>query len=152
MDYNVQVDVNSALCVFQNSRPTLVPIAVTVETSLKRAYLDALKGSGPPCTTYCAASGGFAEDENVETQYGKTCDGVSEDTVNFQHDSLPCAIALGWTEGVKVQELPVTSQIEDEWLRQRVEKNGEPTKIVTDVNGPAFNKFWLNTVTGRERT
>jgi hypothetical protein len=60
----------------------------------------------------------------------KTCDGVPEDTVNFQHDSLACAIALGWTEGVKVQELPVTSQIEDEWLRQRVEKNGQPMKIV----------------------
>jgi purine nucleosidase len=82
----------------------------------------------------------------------KTCDGAPEDTVNFQHDSLACAIALGWAEGVKVKELPVTSQIEDEWLRQRAEKNGQPMKIVTDVNGPAFNKFWLNIVTGRERT
>src|SRR5512136_856548 len=34
MDWNVQVDVQSALCVFERSHPTLVPITVTVETAL----------------------------------------------------------------------------------------------------------------------
>src|SRR3990170_3221616 len=46
MDYNVQVDVQSALYVIRHSNPTLVPLSVTVETSLRRAYLAPLRQSG----------------------------------------------------------------------------------------------------------
>ena len=47
MDYNVQVDVQSAHYVIQRSSPTLVSLSVTVETSLRRAYLATLRRSGP---------------------------------------------------------------------------------------------------------
>ena len=46
MDFNVQVDVLSAKHVLENSNPTLVPLSVTVETFLRRAYLDDLRRSG----------------------------------------------------------------------------------------------------------
>src|ERR1700749_4780819 len=43
-DYNVQVDAESALVVFNAaSNPTLVTLAVTVETALSASQLDALK-------------------------------------------------------------------------------------------------------------
>ena len=43
MDYNVQVDVESANLVFERSDPTLVPLSVTIETFLRRAYLERLR-------------------------------------------------------------------------------------------------------------
>lgn len=88
----------------------------------------------------------FARDENYEARYGQTCAELPEDIINFQHDALACAIALGWNEGVEISEIPLRMEIEDGWLRQRVDEGGKPTKVVTRVDGGAFNEFWLRTV------
>jgi hypothetical protein len=53
----------------------------------------------------------FAKEHNYEAQYGRTCGGLPDDTINFQHDPLACAIALGWDEGVEVREIPLKSEI-----------------------------------------
>jgi inosine-uridine nucleoside N-ribohydrolase len=74
-----------------------------------------------------------------------------EDTINFQHDPLTCAIALGWNEGVEIREIPLKSEIQDSWLWQRVDHGGEPTRVVMRVNGDKFNKFWLDTVLRQNR-
>jgi inosine-uridine nucleoside N-ribohydrolase len=146
MDYNVQVDVASAHAVFQCASPTLVPLSVTVETALRRAYLVTLRQSGPLAQLIARQAEAFARDENNEARYGETCRGLPEDTINFQHDPLACAIALGWNEGVEVSEIPLRTEIEDGWLRQRVDQRGKPTRVVTRVNGSQFGEFWLNTV------
>jgi inosine-uridine nucleoside N-ribohydrolase len=147
-DYNVQADVESAHFVLQHSNPTLVPIAVTVETALRRPYLDHLRHSGPLGQLIARQAEALARDEKMAAQYGETCEGVPADIINFQHDALTCAIALGWNEGVEIEHLPVKAQIEDGWLRQRIDNGGESTKIVTRVNGPRFNQFWLHTIAG----
>lgn len=146
MDYNVQVDVQSAQFVIQHSNPTLVPLSVTVETSLRRAYLATLRQSGPLARLIARQAEAFARDENHEAKYGQTCKGLPEDTINFQHDPLACAIALGWNEGVEIGEIPLKLEIRDGWLYQRVDDSGTPTKVVTRVNGDKFNEFWLSTV------
>jgi purine nucleosidase len=146
-DYNVQVDLQSAQYVFQHSSPTLVPIAVTVETALRRAYLDDVRRSGPLGQLIETQAEAFARDEHMEARYGETCDGVPADIINFQHDAVTCAIALGWNDGVEIQEFRVQSQIKNGWLRQWIEDFGRPTKIVTQVNGRRFNQFWLDTIT-----
>jgi len=148
MDYNVQVDVQSAQYVIQSSSPTLVPLSVTVETALRRAYLPALRQSGPLAQLIARQAEAFARDENIEALYGQTCKGLPEDIINFQHDPLACAIALGWNEGVEISEIPLSPEIKDGWLYQRVDASGEPTKVVTRVNGGKFNEFWLSTVKG----
>ena len=146
IDYNVQVDVQSAHYVIQRSSPTLVPLSVTVETSLRRAYLTTLRQSGPLAQLIASQAEVFAKDENIEAQYGQTCQGLPEDTINFQHDPLACAIALGWHEGVEISEIPLKSEIKDGWLCQRVDDSGKATRVVTRVNGGKFNEFWLSTV------
>jgi len=146
MDYNVQVDVQSARYIIQRSSPTLVPLSVTVETWLRRAYLATLRQSGPLAQLIARQAEAFAKDENHEAQYGQTCKGLPEDTVNFQHDPLTCAIALGWNEGVEISEIPLKLEIKDGWLCQRVDDSGKPTRVVTRVNGAKFSEFWLNTV------
>jgi purine nucleosidase len=146
MDYNVQVDVQSAQYIIQRSSPTLVPLSVTVETWLRRAYLATLRQSGPLAQLIARQAEAFARDENHEAQVGQTCKGLPEDTINFQHDPLTCAIALGWNDGVEISEIPLKSEIEDGWLCQRVDDSGKPTRVVTRVNGARFSEFWLNTV------
>jgi len=146
MDWNVQVDVQSAQYVMQRSNPTLVPLSVTVETSLRRAYLATLRQSGPLAQLIARQAEAFARDENIEARYGQTCRGLPDDTINFQHDPLACAIALGWKDGVEISEIPLTLEIKDGWLCERVDDSGKPTRVVTRVNGGKFNEFWLSTV------
>lgn len=146
MDWNLQEDVESAHLVLQRASPTLVPLSVTVETSLRRAHLVALRRSGPLARLIARQAEAFARDEGYEARYGRTCPGLPDDTINFQHDALACAIALGWDEGVETRTLPLITTVEDGWLRQRVEAGGTPTRVVTRVDGEAFSAFWLRTV------
>jgi len=83
MDYNVQVDVQSAHYVLQSSSPTLVPLSVTVETSLRRAYLAALRRSGPLAQLIARQAEAFAKEYDNEALYGHTCKGLPEDTNQF---------------------------------------------------------------------
>ena len=145
MDWNVQVDVESTLYVLQHSSPTLVPLSVTVETTLRRAALATLRQSGPLAQLIARQAEAFAKEWNYEVQYGQTCKGLPEDVINFQHDPLACAIALGWNEGVEIREIPLKLEIKDGWLCQRVDESGKPTRVVTRVNGGKFNEFWLHT-------
>jgi len=146
IDFNVQIDVKSASYVIEHSSPTFVPLAVTVETSLRRANLARLRQAGPVARLIARQAEAFATDENYEAQYGKTCQGLPEDIINFQHDALACAIALGWREGVEISEIPLKSEIKDGWLCHAIDASGKPTQVVTRVDGDKFNEFWLRTV------
>jgi purine nucleosidase len=146
MDYNVQVDVESAQYVLERSNPTIVTMASTAKTALRRAYLPQLQQAGPLAQLIARQAERYAGDENFEAKYGQTCAGLPTDIINFQHDALACAIALGWNEGVEISEIPLRMEIEDGWLRQRIDESGAPTKVVTRVDGDAFNEFWLRTV------
>ncbi|MDQ3249137.1 MAG: hypothetical protein M3Q45_08005, partial [Chloroflexota bacterium] len=68
-----------------------------------------------------------------------------------QHDTLACAIALGWDEGVEIQEIPLQLSIKDGWLVQSVDAAGKLFRVVTHIDGERFNEFWLNTVARENR-
>ena len=146
IDFNVQVDPQSAYYVIENSSPTFVPLAVTVETSLRRANLARLRQAGPVARLIARQAQAFATDENYEARYGQTCKGVPEDIINFLHDPLACAIALGWREGVEISEIRLKSEIRDGWLCHAIDASGKPTQVVTTVNAEKFGEFWLSTV------
>jgi purine nucleosidase len=146
MDWNIQVDPQSALFVLQNASPTLIPLSVTVETALRRAYLPALRQAGPLAQLLARQAEAFAKDWNNETQLGQSHAGLPDDTINFQHDALACAIALGWDDSVEISEVPLTFTIEDSWLHERIDDDGKPTRVVTRIDGAKFNEHWLRTV------
>ncbi|HYY97888.1 MAG TPA: nucleoside hydrolase [Pyrinomonadaceae bacterium] len=147
-DYNVQVDAERARLVFDSaSGPTLVTLAVTAETALRGSQLEALEGAGPLARLVARQAEVYAAAEHREKEYARNYAGLPEDFINYQHDPLACAVALGWDEGVRVEELPLNSTIEDGWLVQRVEEGGRPAEVVTRVDGRAFEDFWLRTVT-----
>ncbi len=146
MDYNIQVDPESAQIVLERANPVLVTLSVTLETALRRCWLRALREAGPLGQLLARQAGAFAIEEGMESRFGRTCDGLPHDIINFLHDPLACAIAVGWSDGVEMQEIPLKSEIKDGYLYQTVDTNGKPTRVVTRVNGPKFSEFWLRTV------
>ena len=149
MDWNVQVDVRSAKHVIEHSNPTLIPLSVTVETALRRACLNNLRTAGALGQLLARQAEVFAEDEKNETRYGATCEGIPPDMINFQHDPLACAIALGWHDGVEIEEIPLVIQEKDGWLFESIASAGKPTRVVTKIDGLRFNDFWLNQIVKR---
>lgn len=147
MDWNIQVDVQAAKHIIQNARQTLVPLSVTVETALRRAYLNDLRKAGTLGGLIARQAEAFAIDEQMEKRLGKTCKGLPEDIINFQHDALACAIALGWHEGIEIEELLLTLEEKDGWLYEHIRPSGKPVHVVTKVDGPRFNEFWVNVIT-----
>jgi len=148
-DWNIQVDVKSAKHVIENSDPTLIPLTVSVETALRRAYLKDLKEAGKLGQLLAKQAEEFAMDEDNEKRFGETCEGLPTDIINFLHDPLACAIAIGWSEGVEVSEIPLKLTLKDGWLHEEIDNSGKMTKVVTRINGNRFNKFWIETITNQ---
>lgn len=148
MDWNIQVDVASAHTVLERSNPTLIPLTVTVETALRRSHLDRLRQAGGPLGHLIARQAeAFAVDEQNEATHGATCAGLPADIINFQHDPLACAIALGWDKGIVIEEVPLVIEEKDGWLTERIDPAGKPTRVVTQVDGPRFSEFWVDVLT-----
>ena len=151
-DWNIQVDYESARRVFESSSPTLVPLSATGETWLGRAHLPALARSASKLARLIARQAeAFAEDEKEKALYGRECAGLPDDFINFQHDPLACAVALGWDEGVELREVPLKYEVVGGALRQRVEEGGRMTRVLSKVDGGRFSQFWLDLVAGAGR-
>lgn len=148
-DFNIQVDIKSAKHVIQNSNPTLIPLSVTVETALRRSYLDNLRMSGALGQLIARQAEEFAVDYQNEKKFGQTCEGLPQDIINFQHDPLACAIALGWDDGIEMEELPLLIEEKDGWLTERIDPSGKPIRVVTKVDGARFNEFWINKIANK---
>jgi inosine-uridine nucleoside N-ribohydrolase len=146
MDWNIQVDVKSAKYVIENSNPTLIPLTVTVETALPRDFVSKLKGAGALGELIARQAEAFAVDEQNEKRYGEICERLPRDIINFLHDPLACAVALGWSDGVEMEELPLILEEKDGWLYERIDPSGKPVRVVTKIDGPRFDKFWLDKI------
>jgi inosine-uridine nucleoside N-ribohydrolase len=146
MDYNIQLDIQSAQHVLEHASPTLVPITVTCETALRRAYLPRLAQAGPLGELIVRQAEVCARSDHFETLYGETCPGLPGDIINFQHDPLACAIALGWRKGVEIESVPLRLDAREGWLYEIPDPHGIPTRLVTKIDGNAFNEHWCNVV------
>jgi len=143
------VDRKSAKYVIENSNSTLIPLTVTVETALRRAHLKDLQKSGPLGQLLAQQTEAFAMDEQNEKKHGETCEGLPNDIINFLHDPLACAIALGWDDGVEIEEVPLTLEEKDGWLYEQIHPTGKQVRVVKRINGTHFNKFWLDKITNK---
>ncbi|HKO25590.1 MAG TPA: hypothetical protein VJY65_12740, partial [Chloroflexota bacterium] len=88
----------------------------------------------------------IAADWKNEETYGRTYAGLPDDILNFQHDPLACAVALGW-EGVTIESTHVSTEVRDGWLYEQVDEAGREMRVVTAVEGARFNELWLSLVT-----
>ncbi len=149
-DFNVQVDVASAVTVLRACSPLLVPLlvplAVTVETALREAHLARLREGDALARLVARQAVAFAVDERMAERFGARCAHVPDDIINFQHDALACAIALGWRDGVTIEDVAVRIEVNEGVLQASVDVNGTPLRIVTKVDGARFSEFWLDRV------
>lgn len=148
MDWNIQIDVNSAKYVLENSDPTLITMPVTLETYLRRVYLPELEKSDALGKLVAKQAEAFAKQWKNEENYGKKNKNIPDDTINFQYDPMACAIALGWNEGVEIKEVPLKFEIKDGFLHEVPDDNGKLSKILTKADGDKFSQFWFNLAKG----
>jgi len=116
------------------------------ERSVRRAW--AARGQGTwACEQLLARQAeAVARDYDNEGAWGQTCAALPDDTLNFQHDPLTCAVALGW-DGVMIEQARVSAEMREGWLYERVDEGGQAMRIVIAVDGARFNELWLRLVT-----
>jgi len=147
-DWNIQLDIQAAKYVMEHAHPTLIPVTLTCQTALRRADLPRLAQAGRLGELLVRQGEVFARSEGFEQKYGATCSGLPRDIINFQHDPLACAIALGWSEGVEFETAPLKLETRDSYLYELPDKDGIPTRLVTKVDTNAFNDYWCDVVCG----
>jgi purine nucleosidase len=143
-DYNIQIDISSARFVLEHANPTLIPITVSCQTALRRAFLPRLAQAGRLGELIVRQAELCARLEQHEKRYGESCPGLPGDIINFQHDPLACAVALGWHEGVEMETVPLTLETRDGLLYEIPDHDGIPTRLVTTIDGNAFNDSWCD--------
>ena len=145
-DFNVQSDAAAADTVFRSAGAplTVVGLDVTVQVQLRGAHLGRLRAAGAVGAVLARTSLAHG------TEYGNAAagarhPGLPDDLVNYHHDPLACAVAVGW-DGVAVEERRLAPVMEDGALRLVESEDGRPVRVVTDVDGPAFAERWLQAV------
>jgi purine nucleosidase len=149
MDYNIQVDVESSRLVLARSFATLVPLSITVETFLRRADLARIRKAGALGELIVSQADAFGRDEATPPHKRTEWPALPRDMINFQHDSLACAIGLDWYRGVQMEEIPLRFEVENGYLREIVDPAGRMTTVVTRVDGEAFSKHWVRLVSAK---
>lgn len=146
-DWNIQFDIQASRYLLENTDPTLIPLTVSCQTFLRRADLPRLAGAGKLGQLLVRQAEVFARHEDLLQRYG-TYSGVPRDIINFHHDPLACAIALGWRDGIEMQTVPLKVEEREGWLYEKVADDGIQTRLVTKIDGEAFSNHWLNVICG----
>lgn len=147
-DWNVQVDVAAAQHVIREARPLLVPVSMTCQTALRRSDLPRLAQAGKLGELLVRQAQVHDRSYNNAQKYGAVYAGLPDDLINFHHDPLACAIALGWDEGVTTEDVALRLEVRDGWLTETPDADGVPVRLVTKIDAGAFNAFWVAVVGG----
>lgn len=148
-DWNVQSDTLAARVVFSRCDPILVTVNATVRAALRAWQLSALRASGPLGRLIARQSELYAADERHH-DLARRHAGLPDDLLNFQHDALACAVALGW-DGATVDTMPLVAGPHDRWLAFTPAGDGKPIRIVTRADSSRFEADWLRSVEDADR-
>jgi len=143
-DFNLQQDHLAARIVLERCDPVVVPLAATAQVALRAAHVPRLLASGRLGALLAAQGEAHALDQGI-SQLARSWPGLPDDLLNFQHDPLACAVALGW-EGVTVEEIPTRLEVRDGRLLMTPQRGARPLRVVTAVDGPAFEEAWCTAV------
>ncbi|HMK11908.1 MAG TPA: nucleoside hydrolase [Acidimicrobiales bacterium] len=119
-DWNVQCDTRAAEIVNGVAQLTIVPLAATVKVHLRGAHLPRLRACGAIGDLMARQAEACAVDRRagLADRHSK----LPADLLNFHHDPLACAVAVGW-DGVTFDG-----------------------NVVADVDGDAFSERWLQAI------
>lgn len=148
-DWNVQCDTQAARVVAACADVTFVPLAATLRVHLRAADLPRLRSSGP-LGALLALQGEAHGVDSGATGLGAAYPALPDDLLNFHHDPLACATALGWT-GVTTKEVRLGPVMDGDVLRFEAHDEGRLHRVVVDVDGAAFSEVWLRAVEAAQR-
>jgi purine nucleosidase len=143
-DFNVQQDRCAADIVFRRCHPVVVPLAATVQTFLRAAHLGRLRAVGR-LGALLADQGELHERDHHNRETARAYPALPDDLLNFQHDPLACAVALGW-DGVTIEDIPTKLELREERLWMTLDPGSSSLPVVTEVDGPRFEEEWLQAV------
>ncbi len=143
-DWNVQCDTEAALVVARSARVMFVPLAVTLRAQLRRRDLPRLVAAGAVGRLLARQAEAFAEDQG-RPALAAAHDGLADDLLNFHHDPLTCAVAVGWN-GVGVREVAVKPVLRNGSLLFEQGSDGLDVRLVVDVDAEEFGEVWLRAV------
>jgi purine nucleosidase len=143
-DFNVQQDHLAARVVLARCDPVVVPLAATAQVTLRAAHLERLRAAGPLGALLADQGEAHARDHAMG-ELGRSWPGLPDDLLNFQHDPLACAVALGW-DGATVEAVPTALEVGGGRLRMTRRAGAPALRVVTAVDGPAFEAAWLAAV------
>lgn len=116
---------------------------------MRHRDLERLRAGDALAQLIARQANAFAVDEDLAGTLGPGAPALPQDLINFQHDGLAVAIALGWREGVVIKRMPLAFALDDGLVVATVDaERGRPVDVVTAIDGPAFDRFWLRTVSG----
>ena len=147
LDYNIQQDQEASRLVISRCAPTLIPISITAEVFLREADLPRLEAEGP-LGRLIAHQAKLQAAYEKKQQYGRLFSQLPDDLLNFHYDPLTCAAAVGW-DGIEICDRPITLDNRDGFILMRPDPNGVPVRFAAAVDGPRFNRDWLDVVTSR---
>jgi purine nucleosidase len=146
-DWNMQMDIRATQYLFEHANPTLIPLTLTAQTAFCQSDLPKLAQVGRLGELLIRQADVFTRTENLAQRYGASSPKLPADFINFHHDPLACAIALGWREGVVIETVPLKLEVRDTYLYETRDSAGRPTPLVTQIDADAFNQYWLNILT-----
>jgi inosine-uridine nucleoside N-ribohydrolase len=136
-DHNLNVDQRAPLISLNAGlRVLYVPVDVTVKTWLLRSHVEALRGGDALCRELA---------RQIDVQKGLERN-LPEDHMCQLHDPLAVACMVE-RRFVQTRRARVSVAMHKGLVRTFVDElEGAAAEIVTDVDGPAFADWWLETV------
>jgi inosine-uridine nucleoside N-ribohydrolase len=144
-DWNVQWDTYAAQTVAATAGDlTLVPLPVTLEAHLRERDLPRVRASGPLGKLLAQQSEARRDDTGL-ARLARSHAGLPDDLVNFHHDPVTCAVALGWP-GAVIEQMRLRPVMEKDVLRFSPDEDGRATKVVVGIDATAFGRIWIDAV------
>jgi inosine-uridine nucleoside N-ribohydrolase len=145
MDFNLQWDTRAAeIVVAAAGSLTLVPLAVTLQAPLRERDLPGLHATGPLGELLARQSATYGRDQGMAA-LGRAHPGLPDDLVNFHHDPVAAAVALGWP-GVTVTDQQLAPVQDGDLLRFQLDESSRAIRVAGDIDGDTFSAVWLAAV------
>lgn len=137
-DWNVQWDTRAMEKVFNAGVAlTMVPITTTVRAPLREADLDRIAATGQVGALIAAQSRAWGVGRDY-ARLGREHAALPDDLVNFHHDPLAVAVALGWP-GATIECIRLMPFIENGVMSFERSDAGREVDVCTGIDAGAFS-------------
>jgi inosine-uridine nucleoside N-ribohydrolase len=140
----VQCDTTAVQVLTTSARLTLVPLAVTLRAQLRARDLSRLRDAGPAGRLLARQAEAYSVDRGRQ-ELARAHSGVADDLLNFHHDPLAAAVAVGW-DGVRCSHELLRPVLREGLLEFERSKDGVPDRVAVEVDAEAFRDVWLSAV------